>query len=313
MAENANKRPVVLSVNELTKSFPGRKSDFLAVDQVSFNVHQGEIVGLLGPNGAGKTTTIQMLLGLMTPTSGGIHYFGLPFELHREEILKKLNHTSGYARMPWRLTVLENLNVYGWMYEVKNHTEKIAELVDAFEIKSFKNKRFQDLSAGQMTRVLLAKAFINTPELVLLDEPTASLDPDISLKIRNYILDEQKKRKMSLVITSHNMHEVEEMCDRVVFLNKGKVYAIDTPDGLAKKNQNCELQLMVRDGLKRLIEVIEGHGFRFSVSKRYIAITLPEQQVGALLSEMGAKGLQYSEIEIVKPSLEDFFVNVSKK
>lgn len=313
MLKKSSQTPAVLKVDQLTKVFPHKGGEFRAVDGVSFDVKKGEILGLLGPNGAGKTTTIQMLLGLMTPTSGSISYFDKPFETNREEILKKINHTSGYAKMPWRLTVRENLNVYCWMYEVENHTQKMNELIDAFEITAFQNSRFQDLSAGQSTRVLLAKAFINTPELVLLDEPTASLDPDISLKIRNYILDEQKKRNMSMLITSHNMREVEEMCDRVVFLHHGKVYAIDTPEGLAKKNQFCELQLMVKDGLKRLIEVVEGHKYSFTLTKRYISITIPEQKVGELLSEMGAKGLQYSEIEIVKPSLEDFFVRVSEE
>lgn len=157
------------------------------------------------------------------------------------------------------------------------------------------------------------KAFINEPELVLLDEPTASLDPDIADKIRTYIVQEQKARNMSLLITSHNMKEVEQMCDRVVFLNRGTVYAIDTPEGLAKRNKFCELQLMVDDGLKRLIKVVEAHSYKFEEKQRYISITLPEESVGTFLSEMGSKGLRYSEIEIVRPSLEDFFLSVSHR
>jgi ABC-2 type transport system ATP-binding protein len=155
------------------------------------------------------------------------------------------------------------------------------------------------------------KAFINDPELVLLDEPTASLDPDIAEKIRDYILLQQKEREMSLVITSHNMREVEEMCDKVIFLHKGKVYAEDTPEGLAKRNQFCRLELMVKDGLKRLIKVVEKNNLKYIVKKRYIQIDMLEKNVGAFLSEMGNAGLQYTEIEIVRPSLEDFFLSVS--
>jgi ABC-2 type transport system ATP-binding protein len=313
MIEPVSHLPAVLSVHNLTKRFQEGKSDFLAVNEVSFDIKKGEIVGLLGPNGAGKTTTIQMLLGLMTPTSGDIKYFGKSFEKHREEVLQKINHTSGYARFPWRLTVWENLNVFGHMYGIANREQKIDELGEIFEATNLFKKRFQDLSAGQMTRVLLMKAFINEPELVLLDEPTASLDPDISDKIREYILAQQKKREMSILITSHNMKEVEQMCDRVVFLNRGKVYAIDTPQGLDRRNKYCELQLMVDDGLKRLIEVIDSHSYPFEVKQRYISITLPEEKVGTFLSEMGSRGLQYSEIEIVRPSLEDSFLSVSEK
>lgn len=313
MAEQSKKTPVVLSVTGLTKRFHEGKSDFLAVNDVSFDVKKGEIIGLLGPNGAGKTTTIQMLLNLMTPTAGEISYFGMPFTEHREEILQKINHTSGYSQMPWRLSVWENINIFAWMYQIKDRSKRIDELADVFETKNLLKKRFVDLSAGQKTRVLLMKAFINEPELVLLDEPTASLDPDIADKIRTYILREQKARNMSMLITSHNMKEVEEMCDRVVFLNHGKVYAIDTPQGLAKRNTMCELQLMVEDGLKRLIEVIESHKFPFKEKQRYISITLPEDKVGTFLSEMGSRGLKYSEIEIVRPSLEDFFLSVSGK
>lgn len=303
----------ILSVKNLSKCFKSRQSDFWAVKNVSFDVKKGEIVGLLGPNGAGKTTTIQMLLGLMTSTDGEISYFGQLFDTHRESILQRINHTSGYSQMPWRLNVYENINVYAWMYGVKNKDEKIRELAEVFETTKLLKKRFSDLSAGQKTRVLLMKAFINEPELVLLDEPTASLDPDIADKIRTYILKEQKSRNMSMLITSHNMKEVEQMCDTVVFLNQGTVYAIDTPEGLAKRNTLCELQLMVEDGLKRLIKVVDSYHYSYEEKQRYISITLPEESVGAFLSDMGSKGLRYSEIEIVRPSLEDFFLSVSNK
>ncbi|RJR14921.1 ABC transporter ATP-binding protein [Candidatus Microgenomates bacterium] len=297
----------VLEVKNLTKQF----GTFMAVDNISFSVAEGEIVGLLGPNGAGKTTTIQMLIELMYPTKGTIRYFGKPLRQHRTEILKRINHMSGYSQLPWRLKVNENLRVFATLYEVKNWQEKVEDLAERFGVMSFINKRFQDLSAGQKTRTLLVKAFLNDPEIILLDEPTASLDPDIADNIRKFILSERKRRKLTILITSHNMQEVEELCDKVVFLHHGKILAIDTPEGLANKNKQSELQLMVQDGLKRLIQAVSEHRYAFEESHRFIKITLPEQDVAQFLLAISKKGVEYSDIEIVRPSLEDFFLTVS--
>ncbi|KKS41889.1 MAG: ABC-type transport system, ATP-binding component [Candidatus Gottesmanbacteria bacterium GW2011_GWA2_42_16] len=297
----------ILEVENLAKIF----GDFKAVNNISFTVREGEIVGLLGPNGAGKTTTIQMLLGLMTPTRGEISYFGESFATHREAILQRINHTSGYARLPWRLTVWENLDVYCYLYQVPNHRQKITELAAIFEITDLLRKKIQDLSAGQSTRVLLTKAFLNDPQVLLLDEPTASLDPDIADKIRSYILSERKKRQLSILVTSHNMGEVEELCDRVVFLDHGKILAIDTPLGLARRNKQSELKLMISDGLKRLLEMTNKLNYRYTEKNRFVVIKLPESQVAAFLTEVGKLGVEFSEIEIVRPSLEDFFLSVT--
>lgn len=303
----------ILEVKNLTKIFRAGGADFTAVDNISFSVKEGEIVGFLGPNGAGKTTTIQMLLGLTTPTSGNICYFGKEFNKHRAQTLQKINYTSGYGLLPWRMTVWENLDVYTWMYEIPNRKKRIQELAESFEATPFLSKRWQDLSAGQKTRVMLMKSLINNPLLVLYDEPTASLDPDIADKIRTIITKERNKRKMSILITSHNMREVEEMCDRVVFLNQGKIYAIDTPEGLAQRNNQSQLHLMVTDGLKRLIELTEKRNCSYIEKKRFIQITMPESDIAEFLSITGTIGVVYSEIEIVRPSLEDFFLSVSKE
>lgn len=309
----SQKNAIVLDVQHLTKDFFDNGKVFKAVNDVSFSVHQGEIVGLLGPNGAGKTTTIQMLLGLMNPSSGTIHYFDKNLTTHREEILQRVNHASGYGRMPWRLTVRENLTVFGHLYGVKNVKARVEEIAEAFEGTNLLSKWFQDLSAGQMTKVMLMKAFISEPDIVLLDEPTASLDPDIAEKIREYILKECEKRNLTLLITSHNMREVELMCDRVIFLQQGTVKIIDTPKNLAKQNRMSVLKLVVVDGLKRFIEVLDKHKYTYSTQHRFIEINIPTQEVGPLLSEMGSKGLQYSDIEIERPSLEDFFLTMSKE
>jgi ABC-2 type transport system ATP-binding protein len=298
----------VLNVTNLKKVF----GTFTAVDGISFSVGEGEIVGLLGPNGAGKTTTIQMLLSLMIPTSGSIDFFGMSLFAHREEILQRINTSSGYARLPWRLTVWENLNVYAHLYHVAKPKEKIASLAARFEATDLLPQTFRDLSAGQMTRVLLIKSLLNDPELLLLDEPTASLDPDIAEKIREYILGERQRRGLSILITSHNMTEVEEMCDRVVFLNHGKVLAVDTPEGLAKRNTQAEVSLMVKDGLKRLIERLQKEHYAYEEKNRFISISLPERQIAFFLTEIGKQGIEYNEIDINRPSLEDFFLSASK-
>ena len=297
---------LVLQVKSLTKTF----KNFTAVDGISFAVKEGEIVGLLGPNGAGKTTTIQMLLGLMTPTEGEIQYFGKSLVTHREVILKRINHTSGYSRLPWRLSVWENLDVYGHLYEVKNHHQKIRELAEAFEITDLLPRRVLDLSAGQTTRALLVKAFLNDPEVLLLDEPTASLDPDIADKIRDYIITERKKRSLSIFMTSHNMQEVEELCDRVIFLSHGQVLAVDTPDGLARRNKESEVQLMVKDGLKRLIQMASERKWNFNEKNRFITLTIPEEEIASFLNAISRQNIKYADIQIVRPSLEDFFLSV---
>lgn len=301
-----------LSVSHLTKDFGREASLVRAVKDVSFEVKPGEIVGLLGPNGAGKTTTLQMLLGLTTPTSGEISYFGLSLADHREEILTRINHTSAYARLPWKLKVRESLEVTAMLYNVADRASRIKDLIEVFQAQDIYQKTFSDLSAGQKTRIMLLKAFINHPELVLLDEPTASLDPDIASQIRSYILTQQEKYQTTILITSHNMREVEELCDRVVFLHHGQVLAVDTPEGLAKRSITCHLSLMVTDGLKRLVQWAEQNNYEYELEKRYVTLTLPEKNLAPVMNKLPELGVIYSEIEIAKPSLEDFFVQMSQ-
>src|SRR3989338_910400 len=178
----------VLQVKNLTKKF----GSFTAVDNISFDLKEGEILGLLGPNGAGKTTTIDMLLGLTTPTSGNINIFGLPFEENREKILKQMNFSAAYVNLPWRLKVWENLYTFGRLYEVEDYKEKIEILIKEFKLSDLRNNLTDSLSSGQLTRLYLCKAFVNNPRLLLLDEPTAFLDPDVSDLVRKYILNKVK-------------------------------------------------------------------------------------------------------------------------
>lgn len=269
-------------------------------------------MGLLGPNGAGKTTTIQMLLGTLTPTSGEVIYFGKNFKPHREEILKKVNFCSSYIRLPWRMTVYENLDVIARLYGVKDRKERILKLLKAFKIENFLNRTMSSLSAGQIMRVILAKAFINYPRLILLDEPTASLDPDIAKRVRDFLVKEQKEYGVSMLFTSHNMAEVELLCDRVIFLHKGKVLDEDTPLGLAGKIKTSRVDLLLTNKVEKALEICSKNGWNAGYDEPYLKVELDENEIAKLLSVLASEDLRYSEISIDKPDLEDYFLKVSK-
>jgi len=299
----------VLQAKNLTKKF----GKFTAVNNISFSLREGEILGFLGPNGAGKTTTIQMLLGVLTPTSGVIKYFAKDLINNREEILEKLNFSSAYTNLPWRLTVKENLTFISYLYDIKNRKERLEKMILQFRLKDILNLEIHALSAGEKTRVNLAKALLNEPKVLLLDEPTASLDPEAAVYIRNFLLAERKKYNLSIVFTSHNMPEVEELCDRVIFVNQGLIIADDTPDKLAKTIDLSHVELNVADGLKRTIEFCKGKKFSYKLKGRYIVIDIKERLIPDLLSGLMAKGVDYSEISIEKPTLEDYFLKIAKK
>lgn len=297
----------VLSVEQLTKSF-GR---FTAVDHVSFSVGEGEIVGLLGPNGAGKSTTIFMLLNLIAPTSGEIRIFGLEYARHRDTILKQLNYSSTYVEMSPRLTVTENLRVMARLYEVPDAEARIKQFIEKFGVSSFSSWQFHKLSAGQKTRVVLCKAFLNNPKLLLLDEPTASLDPDIAIFVRKEILS-ARQQGMTVLVTSHNMAEVEEVCDRVLFINHGRIIAENTPEELAKKVRQVRVNLMMKDGQKRTVAFAKKAGFPIRSENRFVTIEVDETDIAYLLAGLAGLGVQYSQISVDKPTLEDYFIKMSQ-
>jgi ABC-2 type transport system ATP-binding protein len=217
-----------IDVQNLTK----RYADTLAVDDISFTLAPGRVVGLLGGNGAGKTTTISMLLGLLVPTSGRITVLGHDMAKDRFAALAKMNFSSPYISLPSRLTVIENLRVYGMLYQVKPLEPRIAELAEAFNLTAFLNRPAGNLSAGQKTRVALAKAFINKPQLLLLDEPTASLDPDTGDYVRTMLERFRADQKSAILLASHNMAEVERLCDEVLMMKQGRIVDRGTPADL---------------------------------------------------------------------------------
>jgi len=212
-------RPKVLSVRDLRKDYGAT----VAVDGVSFEVKRNEIVGLLGPNGAGKTTTINMILGVLEPTSGAILVEDLDIATRRSQVLERTNFAAVYAPLPGNLTVHQNLRFFGLIYGVKDLSARIEALLEQYDLSAFRNVKCGVLSSGEQTRVSLAKAMLNRPSLLLLDEPTASLDPAIARGIRSMIRQYAAAGDSGVLWTSHNMYEVEDVCDRVLFLSHGRI------------------------------------------------------------------------------------------
>ena len=207
----------------------------VAVDDLTFSVPRGAVLGLLGGNGAGKTTTIAMLLGLLEPTVGDIHVLGIDMSKRRYAALPHMNFSSPYVDLPHRLTVRENLLFYGRLYGVKQLARRIDEIANHMQVAEFLDRQAGKLSAGQKTRVALAKALINKPDVLLLDEPTASLDPDTADWVRTYLKDYQRETGATILLASHNMSEVERLCDDVILLQTGRVYERGSPRELVER------------------------------------------------------------------------------
>ena len=228
-----------LEVRNLEKTF----KDFTAVKNINFYIEEGQTLGVLGPNGCGKTTTIGMLLGLIKPSSGKILINEQNFEnLDREKILSRFNFASPYVELPKKLTVRENLEIYGRLYGVNDLTKRIHEISSDLNLNSFLNKKTGELSSGQKNRVSLAKSLINNPEILFLDEPTASLDPDIGDFVRKYIEEYKSKNKISVLLASHNMKEVEMLCDQVIMMKEGKIVDRGTCQSLIDKHGRNNLE-----------------------------------------------------------------------
>jgi len=225
-------------VNNLSKKY----SNKLAVKNINFKINNNEIIGLLGPNGCGKTTTIAMILGLLKPTSGEILINGLNIEENRIKLLHKINFISPYIELPKKLTVKQNLTVYGKLYSVKDLNYKIENLSQKLRLGNFLNRITGELSSGQKNRVSLAKALINDPGVLLLDEPTASLDPETGDYVRSFLENYKKEKKISVLLASHNMREVERLCDSVLMMKDGTIIDQGTPKNLINKHGRNNLE-----------------------------------------------------------------------
>jgi ABC-2 type transport system ATP-binding protein len=230
--------PSVVQVRGLTKRFKG----LTAVDNIDFDLRPHCTTALLGSNGAGKTTTISMLLGLLLPTNGSIRIFDKDLLNDRFKILPRINISSPYIDLPQRLTVRQNLTVYSRLYKVPSPKERIAKLSRDLELTEFIDRQVRKLSSGQKTRVSLAKALINEPELLLLDEPTASLDPETANWVRDYLRQYQKRRNTAILLASHNMLEVERMCQHVYIMSKGRIVEQGSPAQLISRHEKQDLE-----------------------------------------------------------------------
>jgi ABC-2 type transport system ATP-binding protein len=229
-----------IKVENLAKTF----DSVIAVDNISFEVQRGMTTALLGGNGAGKTTTIAMLLGLLLPTSGSIRIFGEDMLHHRYRLLHRMNFSSPYVDLPHRLTIRQNLTVYAHLYRLDNTRARIAQLAEELDLSAILDRSYGKLSAGQRTRVALAKSLLNAPDLLLLDEPTASLDPDTADYVRGYLEEYQRRSGATILLASHNMGEVERLCAEVIMLKRGRIVDRGSPNAL-----------IARHGLNNLEEV----------------------------------------------------------
>ena len=228
-----------IKINNLSKIY----NQYLAVNKINFQIEKNKTVGLLGPNGCGKTTTIGMMLGLVSPTEGEILIENKNVnKFKRNEILNRFNFASPYVELPKKLTVKQNLEIYGRLYGIKDLNNRINEISSDLDIKNFFERKTGELSSGQKNRVSLAKSLINKPEILLLDEPTASLDPDIGDFIRSYIEEYKSKNKITILLASHNMSEVERLCDSIIMMRKGKIVDKGTCTDLIKKHGRNNLE-----------------------------------------------------------------------
>jgi ABC-2 type transport system ATP-binding protein len=300
----------VLEVERLTKNYGA----FCAVDAISFSLEKGRIVGLLGPNGAGKTTTIQMLVGITLPDGGSIRYFGLDLHRHREACLQRINFSSSYNMLQNRISVWENLIVFAGLYRVRHPERKIREMGEYFGISHLMHQRFMTLSAGQKTRVNLVKALLNDPEIILMDEPTASLDPDIADRTLTLIESLRASRDLSIVYTSHQMDEVTRICDEVIFLDHGHIVAQDTPAGLTHRISNTSVRVHFSGPALSVVAALNGRYLDVKLEKPDIVVvqTDPHRAPQAIFDIGNAEGIQVLDIDIRKPTLEDVFLQIAR-
>ena len=294
---------VVLRTIGLTKCFGTTR----ALDGLDLSVERGEIVGLLGPNGAGKTTTVNLILGLLSPTGGRVELFGEDLARARSRVLKRVNFASAYAGLPRDLTVEENLRVFGHLYEVSDARRKIAGLLEQLDLLHLAGRRVWHLSAGQRMRVVLAKALLSDPELLLLDEPTASLDPATADRIRTDLAAYASGGR-TLIWTSHNLAEVERHCTRVVFINQGRVVLDGAPRDLARHAGKVLVRIRPRDALPP--ELAER--FQREPSDGWLRAEAADEAEAAELVARSQRAVGLDGVELNHPTLEDLFLILAR-
>ncbi|MFH1399500.1 MAG: ABC transporter ATP-binding protein [Candidatus Woesearchaeota archaeon] len=300
-----------LEIKNVSKHFELNGKRFHALKDVSFDIEEGEIFGILGPNGAGKTTLLNTVTNMLIADKGSIKMFGKTLD-EDKSILERINFVSGLSRFHWNLNGKQILNFYGMLYDVPaaERQKRIEYLTGILELGDFMDQNFDRLSSGQRTRLVLAKALINSPKMLLLDEPTIGLDPDIAIKVRRLIKTVNRERKMTIVLTSHYMTEVEQLCDRIAFLHKGKLLDVGEVDKLKSRQFDVYKVMIEVDAVKNVAE-LKKMGFRIQGKKIFISIN-NDSTVSDVLAKLGNAGYKILDIEIKKPSLEDYFVRMLK-
>lgn len=302
----------IVEVTNVSKKFKYSGKEFFAVKDVSFNVESGDIFGMLGANGAGKTTTLNMIIGILVPDSGSIRVFGKDTQKD-VNVLESMSMTSGGTQFHGNLRTKDILNFYGRMYGIeKNEREKrIERLIEFFGLDSFVDRKFWYLSTGQKMRLTFAKAMLNYPKLLLLDEPTLGLDPDIAIRMRDEIKRINKKFGTTIILTSHYMSEVEQLCNKIAFIDKGSIIDMGLIEKVKLK------QFSTYDVIIRVKEVKEAHALAkagFRIDGNLLRKELPlDENVSEVLSFLVKNGLTILNVEERKPTLEDYFVKILGK
>lgn len=301
----------LLEIRDLRKTYKAVE----ALKSLSLDIERGEFFGLLGPNGAGKSTTINILLGLILADSGSIRIFDQDFATQHTAIRRRMNVAAAFTSLSGVLTVRENLKVYGNIYGVRNLTAKIDELLERFEISDLANQKLHYLSSGQHTRVTLCKGLINDPELLLLDECTVGLDPDIAEKTRRALQQIQREQRTTVIFTSHNMNEVEALCGRIAFLSKGEILRIDTAERIKHliPHQIFAIRFLPGTDLTvlRNLENLPTAEQAGDTTLRFV-LDDSERQLDALLRRLTQAGGHITDVQMTKPTLEDVFIKVAR-
>jgi len=298
---------VIKTGNWFKDFFQPKYEPFTAVDNISFEIHEGETFGLLGPNGAGKTTTIKMIVGLMLPTTGEVKIYGKS----PDESWEKLGIMLGYSMIYYRMSGYDNLKYFSKLYRVKDYQQKIKKAAKFFGLEQWMNVNVENYSLGMKSKLAMARALIHEPDIIVLDEPTLGLDPNISRQIRKMI----KEMRKTVILTTHNMHEANELCDRIAIINKGKIISIDTPQNLkALIEKNLVVEVSIKKDLPRLTKELKGLKYVIYTCPTKAGLKIILDRKGSLKKLLGL--LAKYEVEGFderEPSLEDVFVKLTKK
>ena len=305
-----------LKVSNLRKNFKGKNKIVKAVDNLSFQVKKGEIFGLLGVNGAGKSTTLNMLCGLILPDSGKIEMFGKDFFKHEEELRSQINLATAYYTLSSSLTVKQNLQVYARLYNVKNASEKIKELTEKFLFTQHFNTRVRSLSSGEKTKLVLIKSLLNDPKLLFLDECTAGLDPDVAEIVRDHIIQYNKETGCTIIFTSHYMQEVEQMCNRIAFMDRGRIVKIGKAKELIAELETQNIQIHFSRQIEKAKKILKNENIKFEMPEKGVLsfhIKNREKIIYPLLEKFVKAKIPFDDLHLNKPTLEEYFIKQSRK